>query len=198
VNIRRIVTLSGPSESGKSHAAEFFIRNGFLRLKIRDVLKAVGRELGVDTTREGFEDALYGALWTVAAESFITHLKKLQAEGDSLVLDSLVRVQTAAALSAAFGPCVTHVYIDAPLALRAAREHLRLKSPLMPGQFMELVRQKDIEKNRRGLQSVYESADLVIDNSGSIAVFEDRLSLLIHSLGAPPIDLVGPNDRPRS
>ncbi len=183
--MRKLIMVSGPSESGKSggiiHVLQAFPR--LVHIKIRDVFPEVYRQSGSGLSYEEWLDEAekdLHALWT----SFTEIVESGVQDDQTVIMDTMYGgLDDLQAISNILQGRFVLLYIDAPEQDRIQREYDRLKkdSPYSQRkgdpnvtweQVCERVRQKDRNKRQCGIFdypriAITEGGHLCLDDSGS-------------------------------
>lgn len=184
--IQRIFGVGGLSESGKSSAGRYLDSRGIRRLKFvvffRQIMQRVDPEANFDEWQKKAIDNRPEWLW----EEFLKVLvQRLEEERISCAaLESLYRPSLALAMRRTLGAKFVVVYIDIPEEIRLERQVIRQNLSSLE-EAKRLLLPRDAEKLTWGALQIRDMADEVIDNSGSINKFHQKLDEAI-SKYCPP------------
>lgn len=139
---KEYIFVTGPSESGKSGAAEYMEKkfNNIKHLKMRDIIQMA--DIKVDDCTEQF--------W----REYISMAIKMSEGKSIIVMDTLRKPESAIILNRQLKDRMHILYIDADLKNRAIREYSKLRREGKNNSFedvLERTNRKDIEKEKFGL-----------------------------------------------
>ncbi len=177
-HIRRMFSLGGMSECGKSEAGRFFAENGIERLKIARFIEAIAETRGYNIRDDTFTDRLFDddpkGVLSEFSERVAGHKKRRGLRYSSL--ESMYRLQMASFLKRVLGDRMINIYIDAPFNIRVEREWTKLGGSASIDDVAKRVNEKDEIKTRIGVPSLRAAADIIIDNSKSLEEYKFRLT----------------------
>jgi dephospho-CoA kinase len=168
--VDQLWVLGGMSESGKSTVAEILRdEHGVTRLKIGYLLQIAALRVGVP---DPYRWPATQQAWRLTEEV----LKFAAAnKATKISLESAHRLNQTQHLRNTWGPVCHIVYIDAPDGSRAERT---VESTTE-------LRQRDAVKASRGARMIRESADHIIDNSGTLAMLKLKIAALVNETSTP-------------
>ena len=153
---KEYVFVTGPSESGKSGAAEYMEKyfDDVKHLKMRDIIKMASSKVN-DNTEQFWNEYI--------------NMATTMSEGKSIiVMDTLRKPESAIILSRLLKDRMHILYIDAKLKNRVIREYTKLINEgknISLEEVLDRTSKKDREKERFGLGKI---KTLVKDNEGSV------------------------------
>lgn len=186
---KKFVFITGPSESGKSGAAEYMERNfrNVKHLKMRDIIKIADSK--VDDSTEQF--------WN----EYINTALSMSEEKSIIIMDTLRKPESALILGKLLGNKMTILYIEASLKNRIIREYNKLNREgknLIIEDVAKRTKEKDMEKEKFGLKklknlrilkdgilSTREDGEIfpyIINNDGDIEQLHEKLNQFIYEL----------------
>lgn len=180
VLVRLLIGVSGPSESGKSHATRFLERDcGTIRLKLVEVLRHIHAEESVADEFDGwpFRVEVERPDWLVErlTDWFGRHLDE-----DSVVtVESLYGPRMSDILAATGSPYALW-YIDAPQEVRARRQQ-DTASLASLSEARAMLAKRDEMKRSAGLAALAAAATVSIFNNGNAGELHTQLE---HQLAA--------------
>lgn len=175
--LTRVWVLGGLSESGKSTLAELLVGEaGATRLKIGWLLELAACRAGVVDPYAAWSECeqaerLAEELWRFAAANKTTEV----------TLESAHRLEATAHLRRCLGEVCRVVFVDAEERVRLERA---VESP-------DSLARRDAVKLERGADRIAGIADVVVDNSGSLAALKLALPLLTAPCTTAPQAEVG-------
>ena len=174
----RVIGIVGLPGSGKSEAATVAHDLGIPVVTMGDVIREACRERGLDpeehhgevarTLRE--EDGP-----AAIADRSLPFIEDALMDADTVVIDGIRSDVEVDRFEAAFGDDFTLVSIEAPFDLRQDRIDVRGRDD--PD--AESLEARDRRELGFGMGQAMAHADIVIDNTGSLAAFHDRIRTLL-------------------
>lgn len=139
---KQFVFITGPSESGKSGAAEYMERRShdIKHLKMRDIIRVANSRVDDDTEQ----------FW----KEYINVAVQMSEEKSIIIMDTLRKPESALILSKLLNERMSILYIEASLKNRVIREYRKLKEEgkdFTMEDIMQRTKDKDIEKEKAGL-----------------------------------------------
>lgn len=186
---KEYVFVTGPSESGKSGAAEYMEKkfNNIKHLKMRDIIRLAN--IKVDDNTDQF--------W----REYINMANQMSEEKSIIVMDTLRKPESAVILNKQLKNKMHILYIDADLKNRVVREYIKLKKEgknVSLEEVFERTKQKDKEKEKLGLERLKtltqnpegmiqlegkgEIYPNIIDNNGELYELYSKLDEFINEL----------------
>lgn len=186
---KKFVFITGPSESGKSGAAEYMEKSfdDIIHLKMRDVIKIANSN--VEDNTEQF--------W----KEYIDTAEQMSEGKSIIIMDTLRKPKSALILSELLNERMKILYIEASLKNRVIREYIKLKKEgkeFSMEDVMQRTKDKDIEKERCGLKEIRKlikgqggklqlegNGDLfsnIINNDGTIDELHEKLNQFVLEL----------------
>jgi len=175
---RIVVGLTGPNAAGKGEAARFLVSRGLAYHSLSDIIRAEAERLGLPPTREnliqlGNDLRRQGGPGALAERT----LAKLSGRD---VVDSIRNVAEVETLRRE--PAFVLLVVDAPIEIRFERARARAR----PGDGTTLEefaareqRERSADPAAQQLHLAAKSADLVVDNSGTIPELHARVEQLL-------------------
>jgi dephospho-CoA kinase len=171
----RVVGTVGLPGSGKGEAAAVAERAGIPVVTMGDVVRAETEERGLPPEDHGkVARALREANGPDAiARRALPMLESYLEGNETVVVDGLRSGVEADCFEAAFGDAFTLVSIEAPFEVRAERLAERGRD-LTDEDRDELLKREQRELDF-GMDEAMDRADIVVDNTGSLAAFRERI-----------------------
>lgn len=177
--VMRVIATVGLPGSGKGEAAKVAEERGVPVVVMGDVIRAACRERGLDpaehhgrVARALREEEGPGA---IAARTLPRVRDHLEADDADVVLVDGVRSDVEVdRFEEAFGDAFTLVSVEAPYGVRRERLAERGRD-LVDGEDGEGLRERDERELSFGMGTAMERADVVIENTESLAAFRERV-----------------------
>jgi dephospho-CoA kinase len=179
----RVIGFVGLPGSGKSEAAAVAEELGVPVVTMGDVIRAACRDRGLDPAtdhgqvakalrEENGPDAI--------AERSLPVIENALEDSDTVVIDGIRSDVEVDRFEAAFGEDFTLVSIEAPYETRAERLDDRGRDADAE-EGGEPLTERDERELAFGMGEAMEQADLVVENTDSLAAFHDRIRTLLKS-----------------
>ena len=186
---KKFVFITGPSESGKSGAAEYMEKSfdDIRHLKMRDVIRIANSK--ADDNSEQF--------W----REYIDTAEQMSEGKSIIIMDTLRKPESALILSGLLNERMRILYIEASLKNRVIREYIKLKKEgkeFSVEDVMQRTKDKDIEKEKCGLKGIRnlikgqdgklqlegtgELFSYIINNDGTIDELYEKLNQFVFEL----------------
>ncbi len=177
----RVIGIVGLPGSGKSEAAAVAEREGVPVVTMGDVIRAECRDRGLDPAVHHGEVArklrAENGPEAVAERSLPVIEDRLDA-AETVVVDGIRSGTEVDRFQAAFGDGFRLVCVEAPFQTRAERLDLRGRDAVS-GEDGESLEDRDRREREFGMDEAIERADLTIENTGTLAVFRERVRELL-------------------
>lgn len=178
--MKKIFLIGGMSESGKSTVGRYLDTKGIKRLKIVTFLKKVMERGGAvgdfqqwnNQTEQERPEWLY--------QQFVEELRSSLQKGgiEYCCLESLYRPEFGHFLKNALPGKVVIVYVEIPLEIRLQRQILRQNLSSIE-EAKDYLLPRDKKKEEWGTPRIKKIADVIINNSGTIADLYQQIDSLI-------------------
>ena len=179
----QVIGIVGLPGSGKSEAASVARDLGVPVVTMGDVIRAACRDRGVDPDRNHGEVAQAlreeGGPAAVAERSLpLIEDARADADADTVLVDGIRSGAEVDRFEAAFGDDFRLVSIEAPFETRKQRidERGRDVSAADGG---ESLRDRDERERGFGMDDAMARADVVVDNTGTLDAFHDRIETVL-------------------
>lgn len=175
----KILAFVGMPASGKSEAASVLRRKGVTVINMGDIIREEVVRRGLEPT-----DANTGGVGSdlrekegrnAVAKRCIPKIR--DAKADFIGIDGVRSVPEVELFKEAFGNDFTLVSVDSPLELRFSRVLARKRSDDMKD--ISALKARDERELGWGMGEAMEIADLVIDNTGTLEEFNDKITALM-------------------
>lgn len=174
----QVIGVVGLPGSGKSEAAAVAEDLGVPVVTMGDVIRDACRSRGLDPATHHGEVAQAlreengpGAI----AEASLPHIEDALADSDTVVVDGIRSGAEVSCFEDAFGEAFTLVRIDAPFEVRAARLEARQRDNMAA----ESLQDRDERELGFGMGDAMEKADVVIENTDTLAAFHEEVRELL-------------------
>ncbi len=184
---RKFIFITGPSESGKSGAAEYMEKKypNVKHLKMRDIIKVADSKVEDDTEQ----------FW----KEYINVAMQMSEGKSIIIMDTLRKPKSALILSEILNEKMKILYIEASLKNRVIREYKKLKQEGIEVTMEEVIQRtknKDIEKEKNGLIELRnmvkekngEKFSYIINNDGNIDELHKKLDEFILEINKEEIE----------
>jgi len=177
----RVIGIVGLPGSGKSEAAAVASDLEMPVVTMGDVIRAACRERGLEITEETMGDVASelreqhgdGA---IAARS-LPLLESELAEHDTVVVDGIRSRAELTRFRDAFGEAFELVAVEAPFELRL--ERIRDRGRDSSAEARADLRQRDERELGYGMDDALDSADIVVENTGSLEAFRIEIAAIL-------------------
>jgi dephospho-CoA kinase len=178
----RVIGIVGLPGSGKSEAASVARDLDIPVITMGDVIRRECRDRGLDpaTHHGGVARALReeNGPGAIAERSLPMIEEELQAS-ETVVVEGIRSDVEAERFEEAFGQAFTLVSVEAPFELRKERIDARGRDDAAA----ESLRERDERERGFGMSEAMDRADVVVENTGSLEAFHDRIREMLASEG---------------
>ena len=176
----RVIGIVGLPGSGKSEAASVARALDIPVITMGDVIRQECRDRGLDPATHHGEVA--GALREengpgAIAERSLPMIEEELHASDTVVVEGIRSDVEAERFEDAFGEAFTLVSVEAPFDLREERIETRGRDDTTA----ESLRERDERELGFGMGEAMDRADVVVENTGSLEAFHDRIRGLLAS-----------------
>jgi dephospho-CoA kinase len=180
-----VIGVVGLPGSGKSEAADVAREQGVPVVTMGDVIREACRDRGLDPATHHGEvaRALREENGPAAiAERSLPMIEDALESSDTVLVDGIRSDVEVAAFEEAFGEDFRLVAVEAPFEMRAERLDLRGRDASSEdgGESLE---DRDERELAFGMGEAIDDADVTIENTGSLAAFQDRVRALLRAEG---------------
>jgi len=192
----RVIGTVGLPGSGKGEFAAVAEEAGVPVVTMGDVVREACRERGLDPAEHHGEVARAlreedGPL--AIARRSVSHVRAALADSETAVVDGLRSGREAAFFAEEFGDAWTLVAVEAPFETRAERVEARGRDAAT-----ETLRERDARERGFGMDEAIESADVRIDNDGTLSAFRERARAVLAGDEPTGADASDPNPDPNA
>ena len=180
-DVRAVVGTVGLPGSGKGEAAEVAREIGVPVVTMGDVIREACRDRGLDpATHHGqVAQRLREENGPAAvAEASLPRITAALDEHDTVLVDGIRSDVEVERFEAAFGEAFTLVHVEAPFETRARRLDLRGRDADTEAGGESLA-ERDERERAFGMGAAIGRADVVVENTGSLAAFHRRIRRLL-------------------
>lgn len=177
----QVIATVGLAGSGKSEAATVAREEGIPVVTMGDVVRQETKDRGLDPTKD--HGTVAQALreedgQAAIAERSLPMIDDRLADHEVVLVDGIRSDAEVDVFEERFGEDFTLVSIDAPFELRAERIDARGRDASQDDGGEALAARDDRERGF-GMDDAMERADVVVENTGSLESFHDRIRSLI-------------------
>lgn len=171
------IAIIGAIGSGKSAAADFFVKKGFKSITIGNILRGIAKAKKINPSRKNLRK-LQEELRKKYGEEFLVKkaISEVEKKGKNIVLDGLRTPQDV--LTAKKNNFII-INIIAPLEIRYKRVKSRARKDekkITMGEF----KKKELEEIKLfNLDKTFSLADYIVNNSGSLEELHKNLNLIL-------------------
>jgi hypothetical protein len=193
VDVKKIIFVSGPSESGKSSGINYILSSfpKVKHLKIRDIFRALYEKSGSPLDYESWRAQ---QIATDLKKHWTDYLNLATSQNEDkpiLIMDTLYNPQDAIILREILGNKLALLYVDAPLEDRIMREYNRLRTDSTHSDrkadltlTFDDIAQRTSEKDKKKFsEGMLHYPELVITPNGQVLQNGEgtRLAYIIHN-----------------
>lgn len=172
-----ILGITGKSCAGKDTAAALLQARGFIQRGLSDILREEAKARKLPVTREQLI-SLGNELRKEHGPGYLARRVQKNLPEGNVVITGIRNMAEIEELKKLDG--FRLIGVDAPLALRYEREVHRGREPMGLDTFKELEqRELDGKPHEEHVEACLAAADVVIQNDGSVAAFEEKLTKLL-------------------